>query len=208
MCCISAASKGVRIERKYLKNMWAENPHGIGFMVAKDDKLLVRKGFFNFKSFWKCFRNFQDYDKVVHVRWANRGVINVDNCHPFIVSKEIGMVHNGTISIPLQDNKSDTRVFNDTILKKLYSNNPNFLEDFSTKWFLSNSIGNSKLVFLNNKGEITIINKDRGEEFEGVWYSNADYKQWDRKKQKGVFSTPHKQTNIIQNYYQQKFVAI
>ena len=178
---IAAAKADVYIEKKYLKNAWNENPHGMGFMAAKEGKLFLRKGFFNFKSFWKCFREFQDCDKVVHARWANVGKINVENCHPFYVDSDLGMAHNGTISIPTTGEKSDTRTFTERILRKLKSDNPLFLKDAPTRWFLSKSIGNSKLVFLSKDGDITIINKERGEEFQGVWYSNTDYKRWPSK---------------------------
>jgi len=168
--------------------MWVENPHGMGFMASVNGKLLLRKGFFNFKSFWKVFREFQAYDKVVHFRWGNIGKINVENCHPFIVSERIGMAHNGTIAIPVSNGKSDTRTFTERILRRLNEDDPNFLEDGPTRWFLSKSIGQSKLVFLTAEGNITIINKAAGEEFNGVWYSNTDYKKWPIKvdKSKGI----------------------
>lgn len=203
MCLLIAKGAGIQIDKKYLKNGWRENPHGAGFVVAIDGKLLMRKGFFNFKNFWKAFREFQEFPAVIHQRWANVGGINRDNCHPFLVDEKLAFAHNGTIPISTDGKKSDTRTFCEKITRNLRKRDPNFLKDETVEWFISKSIGNSKLAFLDATGDITIINKDRGEEHEGVWYSNKDYLAWPKKGVTKVFSatTDRDAHNMMHDYY-------
>jgi len=175
-----ARPKGLKVEKKFLRNGWRENFHRCGFAIAtEDEKLLIRKGFTNFKSFYRALREFDGLPAIIHMRWANRGVISHENTHPFYISENLVFAHNGTIPIlPSDKEKSDTVTFNEEILQELYKEDKNFLKNRGKRWLIANSIGHSKLVFMNNKGEQTIINKGLGEEFEGVWYSNDDYKKF------------------------------
>ena len=176
MCLLIAAKSGVPIHKKYLKNGFVENSHGCGFVVAKDGKLIMRKGFFSFKDFWRVYRDYQSYDKIVHFRWASVGKQTIENCHPFFVSDKLAMAHNGTIPIATKDDRSDTFTFNQQVLRLLNQENINFLENSALTYLISKSIGQSKLAFLDNEGRISIINKHLGVEHEDVWYSNNDYK--------------------------------
>lgn len=178
MCCFLATRQPV--QQKYLKNMQRINPHLSGFVVAKDGELIMHKGFEKFHELWQALRPYNNLPKLVHFRWASVGEITVENSHPFFITPELAMVHNGTIPLrPAKgDDRSDTRLFVDLILKKLYMDDPNFLKNIHITWLLSKSINNSKIAFLDDKGEITIINKELGEEKNKVWYSNTDYRSW------------------------------
>jgi predicted glutamine amidotransferase len=184
MCLLIAKPAGVSVPKEHMKNGWRENPHGGGFAFLKDGKIVVRKGFRRFKDMWRSYRDFQEYTAIIHFRWGNVGSLGMDNCHPFIVDSDLVFAHNGTISITSTDKVnhadwSDTRVFNELILKELRKTDHNFLENTSWKWMISQSIGYSKLVFLDKEGKLTIINKGLGEleKDTGIWYSNADYKK-------------------------------
>jgi hypothetical protein len=54
----------------------------------------------------------------------------------------------------------------------------NFLNCDMTKYFISEYIGYSKLVFLDNKDKYTIINEELGKWSSGNWYSNDSYKEY------------------------------
>jgi len=196
MCLLISSPAGVSCPKEHLKNGWRENPHGAGFAFVKDGKIVVRKGFTRFKDFWRTYRDFSEYPNVCHFRYANVGAINAENCHPFIVDQNLVFAHNGTISITSTDkvnhaNWSDTRIFGELILKQLRLKDYNFLENTSWKWMIGQSIGYSKLVFIDNTGKLTIINKYLGEtdETTGIWYSNGDYKKaLDKKKFKATIT--------------------
>ena len=67
-------------------------------------------------------------------------------------------------------------MFNNTILKKLKSN---FLNSKPIRLLISESIHNSKLAFLDNFGNYTIINSDLGHwnKSKSIWFSNDGYKK-------------------------------
>jgi hypothetical protein len=47
-----------------------------------------------------------------------------------------------------------------------------------TKYFISEYIGYSKLLFLDSDDKYTIINEELGKWTDGNWYSNDSYKQY------------------------------
>ena len=80
-------------------------------------------------------------------------------------------MHNGIIGgLDHDKDKSDTRTFNDTVLKKLPDN---FLDNDGIMSLVESYIESSKLVFLDNKGQTTIVNEQLGEWSNyGNWYSS------------------------------------
>ena len=52
MCVICASPKGVRQpNRSEIKAMFLRNPDGAGYMVARDGKVTIHKGFMNLDEF-------------------------------------------------------------------------------------------------------------------------------------------------------------
>jgi hypothetical protein len=47
-----------------------------------------------------------------------------------------------------------------------------------SKFFISEYIGYSKLIFLDSKDKYTIINEEMGKWTDGNWYSNDSYKEY------------------------------
>ena len=179
MCCLLVKKKGVFIPKKYLKNAWRINPHGAGFASFREGKLLMRKGFMDFKSFYTTYRDFGDNDTILHFRWRSAGKISVENCHPFWVNPTMVVAHNGHINILTKDEESDTSTFNRQVLRRLLNDNKNFLDNPAIVYLISKSIGNSKLAFMDDEGKITIVNKGKGlDDSSGFWASNDDYKTY------------------------------
>ena len=54
-----------------------------------------------------------------------------------------------------------------------------------SKFFISEYIGYSKLIFLDSKDKYTIINEELGKWSSGNWYSNDSYKQYNDYKYYG-----------------------
>jgi hypothetical protein len=179
---MASKPQGVIIPKKFLKNMWVHNPHGLGFVVSLNETLIMKKGFRNFKDFWKCYRELQNCPAVIHMRWANKGKIIKENDHPFFVDSDLAFAHNGTVAIDLEEDHSDTKMFCEKVLKPLKSRDINFLQKDFNRWLLSKSIEHSKLAFIDRFGNLDIINKEKGEEHQGVWYSNTDYKNFNHTK--------------------------
>lgn len=178
MCiAILNTKKGGRLPKNQIQNSWDNNDMGAGLLWSKDNKLNVFKTY-EYDEYLDKYNEIRD-DKsvgniVLHFRIATSGYNGEHNLHPFLVNNDLGFVHNGVIKGLGNKSFSDTYQFND-MLKKF---NHNFVSCEMTKYFISEYIGYSKLIFLDNKDRYTIINEELGKWNSGNWYSNDSYKQY------------------------------
>ena len=179
MCIVMLKKQDGKVSKKELKQSFDNNPDGSGYLFAKDSNLTVKKGFFKFAEFWDNFsRDMIEFDNpvsIIHFRIKTHGVTNKLNCHPFLVNDGIGFAHNGIISfVNDHKKKSDTLMFKREILEDL----PNgFIFNDSIMKLIEESIGTSKLVFLDADGFHRIANETLGHWSDDklVWYSNKSY---------------------------------
>jgi hypothetical protein len=181
MCIAIFKPKLIRINKKSLKNCFVNNPDGAGYVAHNEskNKLIVKKGFFTFESFWASVKEDMHMKMLLHFRIATHGETNESNCHPFIVNENLAFIHNGIIRDVRQWNKamSDTWHFNEAIMKPLVKDNPDIWRDDVVALLIENYIGaGSKLVFMNNKGKVRIFNEKAGIMDCDCWWSNASYR--------------------------------
>jgi hypothetical protein len=178
MCiAILNCKKGGRLPKKQIQNSWDNNDMGAGLLWNKDNKLNVFKTY-EYEEYIEKYNELRD-DKsighiVLHFRIATSGYKGEHNLHPFLTNDNLGFVHNGVIKGLGNKTFSDTYEFND-MLKKF---SHNFLTCEMSKFFISEYIGYSKLIFLDNKDKYTIINEELGKWSSGNWYSNDSYKEY------------------------------
>jgi predicted glutamine amidotransferase len=161
-----------------VRNCYLNNPDGSGliwvennvlktFKTMEDDKVL-------FEKYNQIKTDFPLTNIVLHFRISTSGTIDLNNCHPFNVNNKLAFVHNGIIHGLGGLKQSDTNQFNNDYLKKLPSN---FLEWKGIVKLIKDTIGSSKLIFLDNQNNPFIINKGLGHSDNfGNWYSNDSYK--------------------------------
>jgi hypothetical protein len=176
--CIAILNIGKKISDNQLLNCWNNNPHGAGMITIQNNKIVIHKEMNDIKKFIQKYNEvYSEYGSpiVLHFRVKTHGLTSIENCHPFNVNENLAFVHNGMIdNVDLCNVKSDTRVFNDTILQNLPHD---FIYNESIIQLISNFIGYSKLIFLNDNCEYLIINEDLGSwEKCGNWYSNNSHK--------------------------------
>ncbi len=130
MCIICVSPSGVRQPGKtIIQTMFRRNPHGAGYMYARDGKVHIHKGFMDLDEFQRAIESehFTAQDSVVyHFRISTQAGINPEMTHPFPLSnqpafmKELdvdcacGIAHNGIIRLtsdPTNREYSDTAVF-------------------------------------------------------------------------------------------------
>lgn len=180
MCIAIYKPKDKIIPKDVLETCWNVNDDGAGFMYAENKKLHIKKGYMDFESFYNEYKEHQHKNAVIHFRITTHGETNEDNTHPFVVGDNLAFVHNGIISaVSTADNTkfSDTYHFNKKILNKLYMSDNRFIKKQHFKDLIKEYVGYSKLVFMDNKGRVTIINEASGTWDDGVWYSNGSYKR-------------------------------
>lgn len=148
-------------------------------MFSVNGKLIIEKGFFGFRVFYKRFRllekKYPNSNFVLHFRISTSGGIPRQyTCHPFNVHEKLGFVHNGIFSGLGTTSMSDTQIFNRDILQKLP---PNFLNITKAQEHISDYVVTSlsKIVFMDNIGKYTIVNEKKGIWEDGIWYSNYGY---------------------------------
>ena len=190
MCVIYASPKGTRQPSlSEIKRMFYRNPHGAGYMYARDGKVVIHKGFMNLGDFLNAIReeHFTAADSVVyHFRISTQAGVNPEMTHPFPLSNQredmkaldvicgCGIAHNGIIRLttdPTEKEYSDTAIFITDYLSQ-YILRPSDLHRDE----LLNAIGNliqSKMAILDASGYIATVGSfinDRGLLFSNMYH--------------------------------------
>lgn len=181
MCIIIYKKAGVDLKQEWIDNSAESNPHGFGFCFVdeKTKKLTVHRTL-EFKDFLLLYEEAlqcnPNADMLLHFRKNTCGETILDNCHPFIVSEGLVMMHNGTIK-PLDhtnkwEKRSDTRIFAEDWL----ANMPfEWEKNKACAALVANFVGESKVVTMDKNGNVEIINEKKGSWEEGLWVSNWSY---------------------------------
>ena len=202
MCIIIAKKKNNRLPSEdELKQSFLYNQDGAGFMYTDNGKVIIDKGYMNYKSFIKHFNklckkydNFKNKSLVIHCRIGTGGTNTEKNTHPYPIIKDynilhkryftcsLGMAHNGIINDYKPTDKSDT---NDTqkfiydYLSELKNNYKNFYKSEEQLKALE-IITNSKLAFLDDKDNIYLTNNFINDN--NLYFSNTSYKSYNTYK--------------------------
>jgi predicted glutamine amidotransferase len=187
MCLLIYKKAGCTIPEEHLKEAFDNNSHGAGFTVrmfneAGEPYLYRERGFFKFDHFLDSYRLFADCEGIVHFRLATAGLKNEENCHPFEVTPNVHMGHNGIINISqsLSKDHSDTWHFVEQVIRPIYlRDEARFWDDKQMHFLIDLAIGSSKLVFLHADGRYLIINEGAGHwnTENNIWYSNDSYEK-------------------------------
>lgn len=181
MCIAIANLKNQALTDEEISNCWANNPDGGGLLYKEDGILKVYKNLDNLDKFLAKYKQvIQNSNVLVHFRVTTGGGVTIKNCHPFLVNKNLGFIHNGVIygySNKAAD-KSDTYSFNELLLKGLPKG---FINNEGIQGLIGDAIGTgSKLAFMDKDEKFTIIGEARGiahYDERGNWLSNDSYKK-------------------------------
>ena len=115
MCIIAVSKIGVRQPSlKQLRNMYTNNPHGAGYMYARNGIVHIHKGFMTWEDFERNIKAeaFTEADPVVyHFRISTQAGVKPTMTHPFPLTDDlslcealdvtcpVGLAHNGIISM-------------------------------------------------------------------------------------------------------------
>lgn len=194
MCVIIASPTGARQpDAAELRTAWLRNPDGAGYMVARNRRVEIHKGFMSWPDFLRSVREecFCTDDAVVyHFRIATQGGVNPWMTHPFPLSSHldhmqaldinanVGIAHNGIIPITSSSkvtDYSDTALFVTNILSKLIRSGKDITNVY-VKASIEALIGTSRLAIMERSGAITRIGTWYNSD--GLWYSNPYCLNW------------------------------
>ena len=194
MCVICIKPENTKFPTEdRMRDMFASNPDGAGFMFVRNKKVIIRKGFMKFKHFMKALRQEEVEDKdivVMHFRIATAGSVSGKNCHPFPIAEsltelraqrletDLAMAHNGIIDYEAdkKNDLSDTMSFvRDILSEKSIRNN---IFEPSVYSLIEMSVGYSKIVFLDKTKRFCLLGNWAKDTFEndGLYYSNLLFK--------------------------------
>lgn len=178
MCLLVKQPKATSFTDDFLADVYSKNKDGLGIMYAESGELHVYKTLpANAQDFIDFYRAHADgRDCVWHARMQTHGDIDMDNCHPYMVTDDIWMAHNGVLSTGNDNDRSrsDTWHFIRNFLAPSLKADPDLMLDKDWQAFVGDMIGRSnKFGFVRSDGEIVIINQKAGVEFVGAWLSNT-----------------------------------
>jgi len=199
MCIIVYKPLNVAFPKKEtLEECFKRNDDGAGYMYTFNNKVHIRKGFDNFKSFYNSLQKSikvtgTDVPYVMHFRISTQAHGRKDCTHPFPLSSKmddlrclsascnIGIAHNGIISLtsssPYHYGFKEVITYSDTMLfitdyLSLIIKNKNYYKD-KNKLTLIERLVESKLAILDSDGHCELIGNFI--EDNGIYYSNSSY---------------------------------
>lgn len=171
MCIIVFKPMGQKmIEESVVKTCMKNNKDGAGYMFNTTSGVLCRKGFSKADALCKALQDDLKFNKVreedvdiaLHCRIGTAGLVKPENCHPFPVTKNVGMLqslfnitpvammHNGMIDIKddKYPNLSDTQIFVRNVLSNVS------LENNGVKKLIEMATAGSRLILFDKNGLI------------------------------------------------------
>ena len=190
MCVICVSPQGTRQPGlSEIKRMFYRNPHGAGYMYARNGKVYIHKGFMDLDAYIAALREerFTARDSVVyHFRISTQAGVNPEMTHPFPLSNQLrhmreldiscacGIAHNGIIRLttdPWERRYSDTALF----ITKYMSRILRSPDDLRNQEVLDKiyRLAESKFAILDGSGYIATVGNFIEEN--GILYSNTSY---------------------------------
>lgn len=179
MCILIHQPKDYCFTAEHLADFYGRNPDGFGAIVNHADErgVVVYKIVGTLKEIEDLyFNSVACYEAIIHFRMKTHGDIDMDNCHPYQVTDGLWMAHNGILSSgnSKDPKKSDTWHYINDFIKPMLETTPSALENPYIRGYIGVHIGASnKFGFMDNSGQVFIINKHSGVEYDGVWFSNT-----------------------------------
>lgn len=190
MCIICVSKSGIQQpSESAIRAMFRRNPHGAGYMFARDGKVTIHKGFMNAKEYIRAINNehFSAEDSVVyHFRISTQAGVNPEMTHPFPLSNQparmrtldltcrCGIAHNGTIRMttdPTNERHSDTAIFITDYLARMVRKS----SDLRNQALLDRIyfMARSKFAIMDGGGYVATVGKFIDDN--GLLFSNRSY---------------------------------
>ena len=198
MCIIAASKAGKRqptIEE--ITAMFVNNPHGAGYMFARDGVIQIHKGFMTLREYIAAIQaeGFTDADPVVyHCRISTQAGITPEMTHPFPWSSNLedmelldlettncAFAHNGVIRLTSDPNNaeySDTALFIAKFMPHIITGDEDLRKPEVID--LIEELTRSKWAILDSTGFIATVGSFHDED--GVLFSNYSYEHKNYKK--------------------------
>jgi hypothetical protein len=178
MCLIVHQPEGLNLSDELLMDIYQSNRDGLGIMYATGGKLRIKKFLPKSAEEFAAIYNATAAGRecLIHARMTTHGATDLENCHPYVVTGRVALMHNGVLSMgnSWDKEKSDTWHFVRNIVAPAIAHNPELLHDENWQKYMGAIIGSSnRVAMMDNRGRAVIINRATGVEFMGAWFSNT-----------------------------------
>lgn len=177
MCILIHQPAGTTISEAMLHDFYQLNPDGFGAMFAVDGKIEVVKTLAKEDEIIKIYNEIvAGKEAIIHYRMKTHGDIDLDNCHPYRVTDDIWLAHNGILSEgnPVDKKKSDTWHYIEYVLRPTLTAQPELFDNPDFIEYLGTMIGSSnKFGLLRSDGKVQLVNRDSGVDHADLWLSNT-----------------------------------
>ena len=177
MCILIQHDKTSSFSDELLTDFYTHNSDGFGLMYGDGNKLHITKSLGSVEETIALYRDLAEgRDCVIHYRMKTHGKIDLTNCHPYRITDELWVAHNGILSAsnPINKDLSDTWHLIEYILKPIAEQNADkFFEDDFIRYMESLIGSTNKLAFCHADGRTSIVNRDSGVDYQESWMSNT-----------------------------------
>lgn len=177
MCILIHHTADTSFSDDVLRDFYAHNPDGFGVMFGDGKKIHVTKSLGSADETIALYRDIAEgRECIIHYRMKTHGNIDTANCHPYRITDELWLAHNGILSAgnPIRKEMSDTWHMIEYILRPIAESNMDMLFTPDFQEYLGDLIGSSnKFALCHADGRIAVINRDAGVNHFGAWLSNT-----------------------------------
>ena len=190
MCIICVSPRNIRQPSKQMiRTMFARNPHGAGYMVARNGKVIISKGYMNVDDYLDAVgqEHFTAKDSVVyHFRISTQAGVQPAMTQPFPLSNRLrhmkaldvtcdcGIAHNGIIRLTTDITNreySDTALFIANYLSKILRRSADLTNP--EKLAFIHRLAQSKLAIMDRSGYVATVGDFINEH--GLLFSNYSF---------------------------------
>ena len=184
MCVICVSSKGAKQpSAETIRKMFEANPHSAGYMYARNNKVVIHKGYKAIEELMADleYENFTENDVVVyHFRIATQAnriemsqpfpiTRNIDDLEELDIVTDKGLAHNGILS---QTSNGDKELSDTAIYIRRYIAGREITSEFVNN--LAEDTEGSRLAILEGDGNFHLTGTWTYEN--GLYYSNENWK--------------------------------
>lgn len=177
MCLILHQRKGYTLPRTELITICTKNSDGFGLMYSHRGQLFTLRMVGTLSETLDAYYKYAaGRDCLLHWRMRTHGNVNIQNAHPFVLGEsEVALMHNGVLDCgtPHED-MSDSYHTAEYLFKPIAESTPDLLFQPHFIEVMGGLIGTAnKIVVMDRKGQVAIINRSGGVMHDGCWFSNT-----------------------------------
>lgn len=212
MCILIHQKEGVTLDADMIADFYQKNSDGFGALLMLPDAsgkehLTMIKKIGGVKSIAETYyEHIAGRNALMHFRWRTHGEVDLENCHPYKVTDDLWMMHNGVLHTGNEDDKSksDTWHYIRKFLLPIIRQDPSLIFDAAFRALVESHIGASnKFAFMDTKGRIALYNQKHGVEHMNCWFSNTY--AWSPSKFGYVYKYESQPTSSYSSYTRQAY---